>query len=463
MDRHSDWRWRSADTSAPTSEEEQRLPASDVANEAQERSTRKHSLWPVALVAFCLGLLVFWYTPAVLYANNEGQFFFPLRQILPVLAVPLLLTVVVLAGLALPMPPRARRFYCALLACVTAYLWVQGFLLVRDYGLLDGEIVLPSFAAGPLIASGLMALAASVVVSRGVTRVALVLGVFSTALVAHLGLLVAKDSNPVRTLEPSRVASFYELGSENVIVVLLDALQSDVFAEVLDDRPELAARLDGFTYYPNTLGVGRSTYVALPTIHSGRVHQPGTSLKDHFDRSIVHESFLTELAAAGWRAALLNPVAGVCPRGIDACFPYDESRTSSSRTRLLWQSAELLDLAMFRLAPSELKGVVYNANQWRLQSAFNVPSSAEAGDTALRDFTANLQVADARKSVRFLHLQSTHAPATRKADCSLLEEPLPITRETAVGVTTCALTRVGDLVEQLERLGAYEGTSIVVL
>src|SRR5688572_24204488 len=91
--------------------------------------------WPVAVVAFTLALLVFCYTPAFLYAENVQQFYFPLIQLLPLLVVPLLLTVLVVFVPSLLMPPRARRFYTAFLACLTAYLWLQGFLLVRDYGL----------------------------------------------------------------------------------------------------------------------------------------------------------------------------------------------------------------------------------------------------------------------------------------------------------------------------------------
>lgn len=428
-----------------------------------EAPARKRTLWPVVSAAFGLGVLLFWYTPASLYANNERQFYFPLLQILPVLVAPLALTVVVLVVPALVMPAQVRRLYAAFLACVMAYLWVQGFLLVRDFGLLDGEIELPSFAPGPVIVSAVIIVSASVLLSFRVMRAAVVLAVFSAALLTHLGFLLASDSNPVRTLAPSRLGSVYELGAENVIVVLLDALQSDVFAQVLRDRPDINARLDGFTYYPNTLGVGRSTYVALPTIHSGRLHQPGTSMQEHFDRSIGRDSFLTDLADAGQQVTLLNPVAGVCPRRIDACVPYDESRTTSSTVRLVKQSAELVDLALFRLAPPELKGAVYNADQWRLQALFDASSTNVASDAALRDFTTHLEVGESGKTAKFLHLQSTHAPATRRSDCSLREKPLAITRKTALEVSTCALTRVGALVDELKRLGAYDKTSIVVL
>lgn len=425
---------------------------------------RKGSVWPVAVAAVVLGLLLFWYTPVVLYAANERFFYFPLVQMLPALAVPLLVTVGVLLSPAFLMPPRARRLYGAFLASLAMYSWIQGFLLVGDYGPLDGSIVLPAFSVGPLVLVVLAVAAGSVVVSFGVARFALGLSVFAVALLAHLVILVVGDSNPTRVIEPSRIGSLYEVGSENVIVLLFDAFQSDVFAQVVEEHPELAARLDGFTYYPDTLGFGSTTYVALPTIHSGVAPGPSASLKDHFEDSVGRESFMAELADAGWNAMLLNPIADVCPRGIDACISHDEGLTASGRGRMVRQAAQMIDLSLLRLAPVALKGAVYNGDRWLTQRWLEVPSLKEASDTLLRDFAANAHVVgEGERSVKFLHLQSTHAPATRGPDCSLLEEPASITRETALDLATCALTRVASMVDALEELGVYERSSVILV
>ena len=424
------------------------------------------AVWHVALTALALALIVFWYTPAVLYSNNEQQFRYPLLQVLPLLGILLVATVIVLPLPVLLMPRRARRVYASVLAALVVSVWVRGFFLVEDYGLLDGAISLPEFSFGGLVVSIaiVIVVAAVLFLARIPSRifVGAVIALL-VAMLAHIGVVVLQDPNPVRSLEPATVDPLYSFGRENLLIILLDSLQSDVFAETIRERPDLAEALDGFTYYPNTLGVAPSTYGSMPTVHSSRLHTPGQSMSEHFNTSIREHSFLNEFAADDWYVTHMNPIGTICPERVQSCFVYDTTAITSGRTRLTQQGAELLDLSLFRLAPPELKRTVYNDDRWRVRKAFKTVSIQESSDTALVDITANARVDSAKKTVKFLHLQNTHPPATRAADCSLLPKPIsPITRPVAVDLTECALTRVGALVEKLKTLGIYDKTSIVM-
>jgi hypothetical protein len=411
-----------------------------------------------------LALLVFWYTPAFLYATNEDQFYFPLLQVLPVLAIPLVGAVVLAVLPALLMPSNIKRYYAAFLACVTVYFWVHGFLFVRDYGLLDGRIELPPYSPAPLFVIAAVIGGAAILVAR--VRPTVLVGAFIAVvavLLVHIGVLVATDPNPVRSIEPAKVGSLYELGSENLLIVLLDSFQSDVFAEVIEDRPEIAGGMEGFTYFPNTLGVGATTYGSLPTIHSGRVRQPGESMTELFTTAIARDSYETELAGSGWDVTHVNPIGDICPAKIDDCFLYDPNRRAGSTTRLFKQPAELLDLAAFRLVPDVLKGRVYDDNKWWIRTAFKSVSIQESSDTALVEITNNLRRTDTAKSMKFLHMQQTHAPITRRADCSLLDKPAKVDRKSALGIGTCALTRFVAMTKKLQEIDSYDNTSIVLL
>lgn len=423
----------------------------------------KHTLWPVAVSAFALAFVPFVYTPVFLYRGNEAQFFFPTIQVLPMLAVPL---VVAAGALFLPsiwMPPRWRQLYAGLIVCVTAFALVHGFLFPRDYGLLDGEVDLPAFAVLPIILSAAVIVAASVAISLAVVRVTVVLSVLLALMLVHMVTIVSADPNPIRPLDRGSAGRLSELGEDNLMVILLDAMQSDVFARVMRDRPDIAAKFQGFTYYPNTLGVGRSTFVSLPAIHSGNVHKAGTSVQEYWNRSIGRESFMTELAESGWVSTLLNPAVGLCPAKLEGCFRNADSLRVPGTDRLVQQSAQMIDVALFRLAPPELKASVYNSDRWRLQRRFGAGSDEIVGDPVLRDFGKSLRVGDAKKTAKFIHLLSTHSPATRRADCSMLDRPLRMSWSTAPGVATCALTRLGELIERLKELDAYDSTSIVLI
>jgi hypothetical protein len=160
-----------------------------------------------------------------------------------------------------------------LLGVLAVAIYVRGFVLVGDYGLLDGEVTLPRFSVWPLLISVAIIVAATIALARPRVRQSVLGATFAVAMIANGGHLVALVVDDPKTGTEGRGGDrpLFELGDENLVVILLDALQSDVFAEVLDENPDIREAFDGFTYYRNTLGVGRSTYVALPTIHSGDV------------------------------------------------------------------------------------------------------------------------------------------------------------------------------------------------
>jgi hypothetical protein len=427
---------------------------------------RLRAIVPTACAATAFAFFGSVYSPTVLYSTNREQFFFPLVQILPVLLLVAAGVAIALTLPALVMPRRVRRFYAALIATLTVFAWLHGFVLVQDYGLLDGDVDLPAFSVVPVILSAATIVAISIGVTMARVPRAAIATAVALALVlpaAHAGAMISDDTNPTRPLGPSRLDELYELGSDNIVVVLLDSLQSDIFAEVVEEHPEFREALDGFTYYRNTMGVAPTTFGSLPAIHSGRSHQPGTSMGEFYADAIGEESFMTTLARDGVSATYLNPLQATCPRRV-TCYHADEVRSTPTRKRMLGQAAELLDLAMFRLAPPELKASVYNDTRWRIQKAFQPPSDEEGSDATLRTFTTNVRRgAERERTIKFIHIFSTHAPVTRRADCTLLETPEDMTRSGARDISTCALTRVAEFIAKLKRLRAYDDTSIVLL
>jgi hypothetical protein len=49
--------------------------------------------------------------------------------------------------------------------------------------------------------------------------------------------------------------SIYQFSPEkNVLIIVLDGFQGDVFQEIIDESPQYRKRFDGFTYYRDALG-----------------------------------------------------------------------------------------------------------------------------------------------------------------------------------------------------------------
>ena len=58
-------------------------------------------------------------------------------------------------------------------------------------------------------------------------------------------------------------------GGRNVVVLFLDRGLTGFLPYILNERPELAESLEGFTYYPNTLAYGGHTLFSAPALYGG--------------------------------------------------------------------------------------------------------------------------------------------------------------------------------------------------
>ncbi len=61
---------------------------------------------------------------------------------------------------------------------------------------------------------------------------------------------------------------------KNVVVLMLDRAISAYVPYMLQEKPELAEQLDGFTYYPNTISFGAYTIYGAPPIFGGYEYTP---------------------------------------------------------------------------------------------------------------------------------------------------------------------------------------------
>jgi hypothetical protein len=160
-------------------------------------------------------------------------------------------------------------------------------------------------------------------------------------------------------------ALFSVSAKTNVLVVLLDGLQADIAAGVLEQHPTLKAAFDGFCFYPDTLAAAPTTFLGLPAIHSGEVYSRETTPGEYFMQSIAKRSFVTRFASAGYVASLVNPLDGICPAGTASCTIAAQILGTASQQR--WREVlRLADLSLFRVVPFRGKSWVWDRGRWRL-------------------------------------------------------------------------------------------------
>src|SRR5688572_33352057 len=100
-------------------------------------SRLKHTVFPALLVVLPLCL----FGPFTIFSGNESEFSAPLWVLIrPVLLAGAVIAVF-LAAIGLVLPPFLLRAYVALLFGLGLVLWIQGNLLVADYGDFTGAAI----------------------------------------------------------------------------------------------------------------------------------------------------------------------------------------------------------------------------------------------------------------------------------------------------------------------------------
>ena len=61
---------------------------------------------------------------------------------------------------------------------------------------------------------------------------------------------------------------------QNVVVLMLDRAVGDLVPYIMNERPSLQQKFDGFTYYPNTIAYGNHTIFAAPALFGGYEYTP---------------------------------------------------------------------------------------------------------------------------------------------------------------------------------------------
>ena len=413
-----------------------------------------------------------------IHATNETEFLVSFWNLAPIwiwLLVPLAAG---LAGIGVVLPARWFPRYVAVLATAGMLLWVQGNLLVADYGLLDGSgIDLAAHAWRTPFEIGLYVgmIALAVAFGRAVTHAAPLGSALLMALQTAVLLLPAADFASAAPAGPGGgarwslpPAALHEVSrTRNVVHIVLDMFPSQVFAGIVAaDRPAFDRDWSGFTFFADHLGAFRTTKGSMPAMFSGVAYRNETAFDD-FRARIERRSVFHAFGQQGWRVRVATSYWHPYRTG-DGLWYSIPAPYGSYRDYTFSSAARMLDLSLFRHAPQVLKAGVYRDQQWLLQQWFaerrqlEQASERSFGDTRfLLDFARRLTLSAGAPVYTFLHLMSPHLPIVVDADCTYLGGPLPVD-ENYAAQARCALAGVRAVLDRLRVLGIYDRSAIVV-
>ena len=422
--------------------------------------------------------------PWTVHTTNRAEFLVPFVALAPRWIWLLGVIAGALAVLGVILPPRWFRGYVAALGAAGVLLWVQGNLLVAEYGLLDGGgLDLAAHAwRGPFeVCLWIAVVGLAMFFAHAVSRAAPAASVLLMSLqaVVLLGLTLGPpagssgdgdDAVAGWRLVPPEI---YELSrSRNIIHIVLDMFPSHILAEIRDaDRSTFDRAWSGFTFYGNHLGAFPTTMGSMPAMLTGIPYRNNMRISDY---QRAHPSVFHALGQHGYRLRSLTADGRDHPR---AAFPGAEEAITytipapygSYVSYVDSASAQVLDLSLFRHAPHGVKAGVYRRGEWLLQPWVTARWGPMAGaprglgDTAfLLDFANRIEAGGESPVYSFLHVITPHPPIATDAECEYVGGLVALTRARYVDQARCALTVVQTLVDRLRTLDLYDRSAIVV-
>lgn len=410
---------------------------------------------------FALTLTLFAATQMV--CDNQEEFWFTWAQMAPGVARVGLWVWGALTLLLAVLPRRAFPWGQGVLLGLGVAALLQGNGLNADYGALNGQaIVWEDYTVYGLINTALWAGILFICLSlRQWKRFGALCVVLPCLLAVGEGGWIAYRAAQAPTPQTETYlsqAGLYTVGTEeNLLVLVLDSVDADQFAQALAEDPDLSRRLEGFTWYRNAMGLSDPTKYGLPALLTGQAYTQPVDYAGFIAAAYADAPLYTMLAGDVWDARFFTDSRYV---SLDADVVDNLAREELAVNDPAGLTRDLLRLCAFRYAPHFLKPQL-----WMYSNVF-LPYAQAQGEPVYEvtdpAFDARLREegleATVERAFRLIHLTGMHPPYTMDADCQYQAQGV-----TAQEQMRGCLRLAEDYLEQLRALGVYDRSAVLIL
>lgn len=410
---------------------------------------------------FALTLTLFAATQMV--CDNQEEFWFTWAQMAPGVVRVGLWVWGALTLLLAVLPRRAFPWGQGVLLGLGVAALLQGNGLNADYGALNGQaIVWEDYTVYGLINTALWAGILFICLSlRQWKRFGALCVVLPCLLAVGEGGWIAYRAAQAPTPQTETYlsqAGLYTVGTEeNLLVLVLDSVDADQFAQALAEDPDLSRRLEGFTWYRNAMGLSDPTKYGLPALLTGQAYTQPVDYAGFIAAAYADAPLYTMLAGDVWDARFFTDSRYV---SLDAGVVDNLAREELAVNDPAGLTRDLLRLCAFRYAPHFLKPQL-----WMYSNVF-LPYAQAQGEPVYEvtdpAFDARLREegleATVERAFRLIHLTGMHPPYTMDADCQYQAQGV-----TAQEQMRGCLRLAEDYLEQLRVLGVYDRSAVLIL
>ena len=284
----------------------------------------------------------------------------------------------------------------------------------------------------------------------------------------------------IRWQEPP--AAIYQFSSQqNVIHIVLDEFQSDVFGEIVDsERPWFDRRFSGFVQFADHLGAFPTTSLSMPAMLTSQVFRNQKPVREFVRAAFADGSIFDSLHRQGyaidaasilpgpWLADWFQP-EGLAPELDGARFTIRKPFVSFE-DYTQFSARQLIELSSFRHVPHLLKAELATRPEWLervlwAQTEASVAAErrheASTSHAFFEQFISQITIARDRPVYKLIHLGIPQRPVVLDENCSFVGVTA-FSRAVYLGQARCAVELVAEFLDRLRSLGIYDSSLIII-
>ncbi len=426
-------------------------------------------LFPPVLF-FIVTYIVF--TPSSLFLENINEFMLSYSQIAPILlSISLILTIGLYIFSLCIINEKVLHIFIAFLFSITLCFYVQGNFLNPQLPTLDGtQVNWASYGKETIISASfwlvciILCLVLSCLKKTKTEQFIKYISYFLSAvqIVSLVVLIFTTKLNDSANYGYSKEGEFSIGTQENVIIFIVDTLQSDKLADYLTSDTYEDGALDDFTFFNNVTSGGAPTHFALPVLLTGIEYDPTQSFSSYLQDICEETELYNDFHNNGYDIRFYTTISSLWD------FPdgaVDNYGITSSKWIENYQdfSFQLYKLTSFYLMPQFLKQYFWMADRSLLDNVASSNIQYEIDEVQFyNDFHTMGQLqTDYEKTFRLYHFNGIHVPYVMNEHVSPWKEGGNLTEETQALQGDMKI--IYEYINQLKMTNTYEQSTIIIL
>ena len=438
---------------------------------------RRSAAISLILLSGWINLKIFFFCPLTIYITNAEEMRVGFQTLAWLYFLPFLACTALVAGPGVVLPRGPRQFYAAVLAAIGVLLWLQGDVLLWDYGPLDGTFIdwqreaWKGYVDTPLWVA---VTAAAVFWRQRVLPMVRPLCLFLLAV--QVGSLAFLEPDP-RTEPGDKLGSrlafadpperlFRFSDTRNVIHIVLDGFQSDIFEDIVADSKRYRDALRGFTFFKEAVTSSTVTYLSVPSFMTATTYLNQVPVWRFKQEALEGRNVVQVLAGAGYQVDMASATNFSLNFYRDGSYYHIPRPFRGKEEAEKWHAGFMLDLSLFRCTPHWIKGAIYNRQAWRISSKILDRSGLVhkhfSGNEFLRHFTEESSLGREGAVYKYIHLITPHPPLVVAEGDVPADRPLERSRENHKRQSAYTLERVVAFLDKLRALAIYDPSLIII-